>query len=78
MLEQYIKGEIVFNIENIMNYENDNDVKESIEQLTEKDIDIICNKLLNSEWFMTELNEFINSNIEDEIYHYVNNIKEVA
>lgn len=75
MLEQYIEGEIKFNIENIINdisnYQEDKETTEKIEKLTDDDISIICNKLLNSTWFMTELNEFVNSNIENEIYHYV-------
>ena len=75
MLEEYIKGEIRFNIENIINdifnYQEDKETTEKIEKLTENDIEIISNKLLNSTWFMQELNEFINGNIENELYHYV-------
>ena len=75
MLEEYIKGEIRFNIENIINdisnYQKDKETTEKIEKLTENDIEIISNKLLNSTCFMQELNEFINGNIENEIYYYV-------
>ena len=75
MLEKYLEGEIKFNIENIVNdisnYQEDKETTEKIEKLTDDDISIICDKLLNSTWFMTELNEFINNNIENEIYHYV-------
>ena len=75
MLEEYLKGEIVFNIENIINdisnYQEDFDTTKKIENLTDSDINIICNKMLNSTCFMNELNEFINGNIENEIYHYV-------
>jgi hypothetical protein len=75
MLEMYIENEIKFNIENIINdisnWQNDKDTTEKIENLNNDDISIICNKLLNNTWFMSELNEFVNSNIENEIYHYV-------
>lgn len=80
MLEMYIKNEIEFNIENIINdisnWQNDKDTTEKIENLNNDDISIICNKLLNSTWFMSELNEFVNSNIENEIYHYVESEEE--
>jgi len=79
MLEEYLKSEIIFNIENIVNdisnYQEDSDTTKAIESLTEEDIKIICNKMLNSTWFMNELNEFINGNIENELYHYVNEVK---
>jgi len=79
MLEEYLKGEIIFNIENIVNdisnYQEDFDKTKAIESLTEEDIKIICNKMLNSTCFMNELNEFINGNIENELYHYVNEVK---
>ena len=80
MLEKYLESEIVFNIENIVNdisnWQNDYDKTETIENLTEDDIKIICNRMLNSTWFMTELNEFINGNIESELYHYIESREE--
>lgn len=75
MLEKYLEGEILFNIENIINdisnWQEDYDKTKAIENLTENDINIICNRMLNSGWFVTELNEFINENIEGELYHYI-------
>lgn len=82
MLENYLKNEIRFNIENIVNdisnYQENKDATEIIEHLTENDIEIICNKLLNSTWFINELNEFVNSNIENELYHYANDLLKVG
>lgn len=77
MLEKYMESEIKFVIENIINdisnYQNDIDTTQAIENLTDDDISIISNRLLNSTWFMTELNSLVDNTIEDEIYHYVNN-----
>ena len=77
MLENYIKDEIKFVMENIINdisnYQNDIDTTQAIENLTDDDISVISNRLLNSTWFMTELNSLIDNTIENEIYHYVNN-----
>lgn len=82
MLENYLKNKIRFNIENIVNdisnYQENKEATEIIEHLTENDIEIICNKLLNSTWFMNELNEFVNSNIENELYHYANDLVKVG
>ena len=75
MLEKYIESEITFVIENIINdisnYQNDLDTTQAIEKLNQDDISIITNKLLNSTYFITELNSFVDNSIEDEIYNYV-------
>lgn len=77
MLEKYIEDEIKFVMENIINdisnHQNDIDTTQAIENLTDDDISVISNKLLNSTWFMTELNSLVDNTIENEIYHYVNN-----
>lgn len=81
-LEKYLKGEIEFNIENIINdisnYQNDIDTTTMIENLTDYDIQQICDKLMNSNYFMDSLNELVNEEIESEIYHYVNDMKKVG
>lgn len=81
-LENYLKGEIEFNIENIINdisnYQNDIDTTTMIEHLTDKDIQQICDNLMNSNYFMEELNTFINEEIDNELYHYVNNMEKVV
>jgi hypothetical protein len=77
-LENYIKGEIVFNIENIVNDIEDTYKKQEIENLTDYDIQQICDNLLNSDYFMQQLNSFVNENIESEIYHYVNDKEKVG
>lgn len=81
-LESYLKGEISFNIENIINdnymeqeYKKDFD---KVSKLTDKDIQKICDKLVNSNYFMEELNTFINEEIESEIYHYINDKEKVG
>jgi DNA-binding ferritin-like protein (Dps family) len=75
-LENYIKGEIEFNIENIINdisnYQEDIEKTQKIENLTDYDIQEICDSLLNNDYFMQTLNQFVNENIESEIYHYIN------
>ena len=77
-LESYIKGEIEFNIENIINDIDTTYKKQEIENLTDYDIQQICDKLLNSDYFMQQLNSFVNENIESEIYHYVNDKEKVV
>ena len=81
-LENYLKGEIEFNIENIINdisnYQNDIDTTTMIENLTDYDIQQICDKLMNSNYFMNNLNELVNEEIESEIYHYVNDKEKVG
>ena len=78
-LENYIKCEIEFNIENIINdisnYQNDIDTTTTIEKLNDKDIQKICDNLMNSKYFMESLNELVNNEIESEIYHYVNKLE---
>jgi len=75
MLEKYLKGEILFNIENIINdisnWQDDYDTTKEIENLTDTDIKIICSQMLSDNGFMENLNGFINENIENEIYHYI-------
>lgn len=75
MLESYLKEKISFVIENLI---NDNYMEqeykedfEKVEKLTDKDIDNICKKLTNSISFMNYINEIINNEIEDTIFHYI-------
>ena len=74
-MEEYLKGEITFVIENLINdnymeQENKEDY-EKVEKLTDKDIDNICKELTNSISFMNYINEIINNEIEDTIFHYI-------
>ena len=75
MLKNYLKNEVKFNIENIVNdicnWQEDFETTKTIEDFTSKDINEIVKRLLENEGFIDYLNEFINSEIENEIYHYL-------
>ena len=74
-LESYLKGEIEFVIENLINdnymeQENKEDF-EKVEKLTDKDIENMYQKIINNKGFIDYINEIINNEIEDTIFHYI-------
>ena len=79
MFEKYIKNEVRYNIENIINdivnYQEDKETTEKIEKLTESDEEKITKRLVNDEAFVNYFNELVNSEIVNEIYHYVKEAK---
>lgn len=74
-LESYLRGEISFVIENLINdnymeQENKEDF-EKVEKLNDKDIEKIHQKIINNKGFIDYINEIINNEIEDTIFHYI-------
>ena len=64
MLKNYLKNEVKFNIENIVNdicnWQEDFEATKTIEDFTSKDINEIVKRLIENEGFIDHLNEFIN------------------
>lgn len=77
ILEEYIKNEIVFNIENLVNedYPEKSEDAKKLESLNNNDIEKICNNLIKNDWLISAMNETLNESITDELYHYINDIK---
>ena len=73
ILEEYIKNEIDWKLDDIINdeYINETDLKK-IENLSKEDIDIIKNNLIENDWLISSMNETLGESIESEIYHYIN------
>lgn len=77
ILEEYIKNEIIFNIENLVNedYPEKSEDAKKLENLNNNDIEKICNNLIKNDWLISAMNETLNESITDELYHYINDIK---
>lgn len=78
ILEEYVKNEINWNIESLVNenyMENSEELKK-VENLTSEDIQKICNKIINNNWFIESINETFNECINSEIEDYINGKEE--
>lgn len=78
ILEEYVKNEINWNIESLVNenyMENSEELKK-IENLTNEDIQKICNNLIKNDWLISSMNETLNESIESEIEDYINRKEE--
>lgn len=75
LLKKYIKNEILFNIESLVNenyMENDKECKK-LENITNKDIKKIIDNIYNDKYFIENLNETLNEYIQNELYNFLYN-----
>ena len=73
ILKDYIKNEIDFNIDTLVNDDFlEYDKKEKLYNLNDEEINEISEKILNNDWFIQSINEQFNEIITDELFEKIN------
>lgn len=76
ILKEFVKGELLFNIESLINEnymesENQKDV-EKIQNLTDSDIEKLTNIIYDTDWLWDVINENMDEAITSELQKYLN------
>lgn len=75
-ITEFMKSEIVFNIENIVNdisnWQEDADTTKAVEDLTDDDVNNIASGLACNDFIINYINDILYETIQDNIYKYIN------
>ena len=75
-ITEFMKSEIVFNIENIVNdisnWQEDADTTKAVENLTDADVNDMATDLASNDFIINYINDILYETIQDKIYNYIN------
>lgn len=75
-ITEFMKSEIVFNIENIVNdisnWQEDADTTKAVEDLTDADVNDMATDLASNDFIINYINDILYETIQDKIYNYIN------